>query len=228
MIRQDSSSLLTKAKSKASIAASSTKSIADEYKSKAVDLTAPHRQLAWEKYEEHLQDIIEESIAPVLIPFYEEKVKPVIEICIAKAFDVARIIFEASETNYNNYRAVLVSKTEITSSSALIKIHEMNSKIEIHQMEFDIPSFLIEFLTYVRGDSAGFVDLFITFLFYFSIYKLRWFILRSILWFLLLPFRIMWFFSPIRIIFFRKGSKKHAKKQVPDAELSESDDDSEM
>jgi len=220
LIRQDSSQLLSLAQSKASVqykeAATVTKSIASEYVYKAVNVTAPYREVVWEKYEETIKDTVDESILPVVIPFYNEKLIPLMNVCKLQALKALNKVSIQANKAYHLAHLYIASKIKESSNSALIYISENNN-------EGYVPTFVKDLLNYGYSDPETFEDDIINAALIISVYALRWHILRFVLFLVLLPARILWFFCPLRLLFRKK--KKKAKRPASASSMTEARDE---
>ena len=206
LIRQDSSDLVNQAQSKASIhyknAATSTKTIASDLTAKAADITAPYRQMAWEKYEEHLAETVDTSILPLVKPIYEDQVIPFANTCVGKSNELYALAW-----------ATMIQTHDTLHKWQVAEVNKQTSKIvqflDMNEDEVYVPEFIKDFLRYVVDDTNDFIEICNTAFVVWMFHVLWWFIVQAVIVVVLLPFRIVWFFSPIRILFFRK--KKMSK-----------------
>jgi len=215
MIREDSSSFLTRAQTQASKeldkASAKTKTIANEYVTKALDLTAPQRKVVTDLYDENLKDVVEQSIMPNILPVVEPLIGSA-KIKSSEAYEISAVVLGDM---YATGREYLVSAVIVGSVSGLSMVN--------FEAQY-IPGFVENSLKYVAENPDDVVDKAIPIWSIFMIYVFRWFLVRTMVSILLLPFRVMWFFSPLRLLFGKKKKKKRRLRSMRRPVSTENDD----
>lgn len=212
MISQNTKSSLKHASSRASILLSDSytstsfkaKSISSDYYTTFQTASMPYKEKLVDLYEEHAKEFVDEIIIPPIdqyvLPAYEEHVLPLIEIASEKG----KIIYQDVTEKAHVLKLRIVSEIE-NKSSLLLKLMKEEG------IDTDYP-ILADTVKDIEENALYIVESIVQFMILLGLFLLRRKIFRFVLYVVCAPFRMFWFFCPLRLIL-RPGKKTSKEDQ---------------
>ncbi len=173
-----------------------------------VTVIQPYELKLRDFYVEHLQVIVDDTI----MPFYLKHILPWMERMEKKASPMIMSIAKESEVQYSRVESYLTSTYHESCDVLNIKIGMLKKTLvdgsaiahgqgnRNGHVYYVVTDFIISMLDMVEEDTEAFVMMTMKGMAGLSLYMMRYMILSMILWIVVLPFRISWYFCPLRLI----------------------------
>jgi hypothetical protein len=170
-------------------------------------VSKPYRFKIAELYDAHLKEIVDDSITP----FYINRVAPVQTKVYDQVHKELSPLLEKMDIEIRLKCEELLIFSRVSFEQYCNVAHDKISQLkESLAHSGNVPKYIISALEVIESDTSTFILLAIKIVCFLMILKLRFLILRLIATFLMLPFRVIWFFCPLRFII-QKSPKKTKK-----------------
>lgn len=177
----------------------------------------PYRVNVYALYEEHGKEIVDTKV----LPFYQEQVRPFyIQHVVPFLSLMNEKVIVPSLIKLEEGLEILEEKWVVTSQEmfacACKTMETQAGTLKAFLISKDLHSnganYAMEFLANIEKDASTFVTILGYIVAFVTVYRFKYHIL-SFIWFLMmLPFRVVWFFCPLRLLFMKKKMNTHIEK----------------
>jgi len=191
----------------------------EHYEKDLMPLLAPLIAKVKDLYEEHIAEIVEDILVPMfkekVLPVYEEKVLPVYEEHVVTAY--RDLVTPAINDLANQAKMATnqASDAAVQTHRELIRGVQTSSRNVVGLVDDAIvPSAMTRFIEKIEKNAEDIVDLTLMITAGVLLFIFRSNFLQLAIWVLMMPFRIFWFFCPLRFFVGNGSTKQPSKKEV--------------
>ncbi|GFH56404.1 predicted protein [Chaetoceros tenuissimus] len=178
---------------------------------------APYRAKAYALYEEHGKEIVDTK----LLPFYQEQIRPFYIQHIVPLLTLMNVkVIVPSIVKVEQGLEILEEKWIVASQEMFVcackTMEKQAGALKAFLISKDLHSnganYAMEFLADIEKDASSFITFLGYIVAFVTVYRFKYHIL-SFIWFLMvLPFRVVWFFFPLRLLM-KRNVNKHIEEE---------------
>lgn len=177
-------------------------------KAKVQEVSKPHIEKATKSINQFYDEQIKESVETTVLPLYKQHIMPLQE-KLSKTYEESIIpLLDQLNQHHKNVQEQIYTKACDAYKNGAQSIRESLEKKALDS----IPKFFFLLLKRVESSPATYLVFSLKILAIVNIYLLRYFIVSLVWNIVTMPFRIIWFFCPLRLIVGGGGGKKKSSK----------------